>query len=426
MTDELAVGDSPSSSITTIAPSSNIAGTTASAMSTAVGQADHHSNVPAVPIEDSPPVSLSLPHQMNGDPSVQAPAKDNYTAGNNVQSGSGLIGRLHPLRATMKFPVRESLRPNQQEKVNTNYFEITVDPSTVFYEYRILGMAENEKRKTKRRFMETVIEHVPFLKCNQDSFATDYVDTIIAWRDLHSLATGPKVGTYDANIPDSADEWRLIDVIDRQVTAYLNLRLKGTVDIAAFKAYVGSNHANPAGYNLEPTKRALHIIMTKCIHNPGNIVHLNANKFFVTHAFLDLKARGDQLETLRAIRGYYYKIVPGMGNILLNVSPVTSAFWNPHTVSDVMDFGLDTFGRDLYALKGLQVRIMYERGKDAQSRASSINDEHSRIKRIRGFGKALNQQKFNLEILDTQGNVTNTQTTIVSDYIEQSKSSKKY
>jgi hypothetical protein len=64
----------------------------------------------------------------------------------------------------MKFPVRESLRPNQREKVTTSYFEITVDPSTVFYEYRILGMTEKEKRKTKRRFMETMIEHVPFLK----------------------------------------------------------------------------------------------------------------------------------------------------------------------------------------------------------------------------------------------------------------------
>ncbi|KAH7092064.1 ribonuclease H-like domain-containing protein [Paraphoma chrysanthemicola] len=159
--------------------------------------------------------------------------------------------------------------------------------------------------------------------------------------------------------------------------------------------------------------------MTKCIHNPGNIIHLNANKFFSTHAFVDVHAPGDLLETLRAIRGYYYKIVPSMGRLLLNVSAVTSAFWNPHVVSDVMGCGLATFDNDLFALQGLQVRIMYDRGKDAQSKASGINDEHSRIKRICGFGQALNRQTFNLETRDAQGNVTSTQTMIVSDYIEQ-------
>jgi hypothetical protein len=375
--------------------------------------------VPSVPLQDSPDIVRDIP-----DRSVQPPPKNSYTAGNPSNSGKGVVSQLKPLRNTMDYPIRDSLRinegTNQGKGVITNHFEVVVDHSVKFYRYCITGISESERRSTRRRYIETAIQNVPFLRNNRNHFATDNIDTIISWKDLHSLAPGPKIGAYNANIRDSADEWRLIDVIDRNVTSYLNLRLVDTVDFAEFQRYISSSHNNPAAYNPEPTRRALHIIISKCIHNPGNIFHLNANRFFVTHAFNDLWAWGDQVSTFRAIRGYEYKIKPGMGKILLNVNPVTSAFWYPHYLCDVMWGGLNAVGGDILALKGVMVYIWYDRGKGKKSKDSGINAQHSRVKKIRGFGEALNVQTFKLDIKDQNGNVTGTRRMTVADYLEQS------
>lgn len=89
-------------------------------------------------------------------------------------------------------------------------------------------------------------------------------------------------------------------------------------------------------------------------------------------------------------------------------------------LSDVLHFGLNAVDNDLYALKGVQVYITYTRGKDEKS---GVNDEHSRIKRIRGFGKRLVEQKFDLAIKDASGNFKGTEKTTVASYIEKSKNS---
>jgi len=376
-------------------------------------------SVPSVPLQDSTPLSWSVPENGTNDPGVDPPGEAAYSRGNVFNPGTGIINFLGQLQGSMKYPVRDSIRNNQDQEVRTNHFEITIDPNTTFYEYRIIGIADSERRNAKKRYVQTLIDNVPALQTNGDFFATDYIDTIISWKDLHSIPPGPKVNTYDPTIPNSGDEWRVIDIVDRNVTYHLNLRLIGTVNIAEFQNYVGSTHNNPVAFNPEPVRRALHIITTKCVHNPGNIIHLNANKFFVTHAFTELRGNGDHLDTLRAIRGYYYKIKPGMGKILLNVNPVTSVFWNPHSLDDVIRFGLNAVDGDMYALKGVQVYITYNRGKNAQS---GVNDEHSRIKRIRGFGESLDTQEFTLDIKDAQDNVINTQDITVADYLEQSRS----
>ncbi|KAH3913465.1 hypothetical protein HBI56_083150 [Parastagonospora nodorum] len=149
------------------------------------------------------------------------------------------------------------LHPRMGKEVLTNHFQVSVLPVAILYEYRITGISPNEKRATKRRYIETAIQNTSFLRDNRKSFATDYFDTIISWVDLHSLGAGPKVGAYDESITDSADERRLIDVVDRDVTSHLNLRLSAPMDLAAFRSCVGSSHDNPAAYNPERTRANL-------------------------------------------------------------------------------------------------------------------------------------------------------------------------
>jgi hypothetical protein len=273
------VAASPCSTITANAETSGSVGSASNA------QAGGQPAVPSVLLQDSREIVWDLP-KSNGR-SVPVPAKREYPAGNTFNPDNGILNRLYARHVETKYPIRDSLRPKQGKSVITNHFEVVVNPAVKFYQYCITGISGKEKRSTKRRYIETAIQKVPFLQSNRDHFATDYVDTIISWKDLHSLAPGPKVGSYDDNVPGSADEWRLIDVIDRNVTVYLNLRLIGTVDFTAFRDYINSNHNDPGQYNPEPTRRALHIVMSHCINDQGNVFHLNANKFFVTDAFTE-------------------------------------------------------------------------------------------------------------------------------------------
>jgi hypothetical protein len=130
-------------------------------------------------------------------------------------------------------------------------------PVAILYEYRITGISPNEKRATKRRYIEIAIQNTSILRDNRKSFATDGIDTVISWVDLHSLVAGPKVSAYDESITDSADEWRLIDVVDRDVTSHLNFPLSAPMYVAAFQSYVGGSHDNPAAYNPKRTRANL-------------------------------------------------------------------------------------------------------------------------------------------------------------------------
>jgi eukaryotic translation initiation factor 2C len=273
----------------------------------------------------------------------------------------------------------------------TNYFRMEIDPQTVFYEYHITGIPNNEKHAGKKRYMTTVIESVPFLKNNCNSFATDYVKTIISWVNIHEPAPGVQVQVSNATSGGGA-EWRLVDVVDRKITAHLNLHYLRQVDVRGLQEFSATNHSNPAAYDPGPAENALNIIMTRCI-STTNTLQLNGHKFYVRNAFFDIRANGTA--PLRALRGYDYGVKPAMGGILLNVGLETSAFWRPLLVSEVLAQGsLRPFGDDEMALKGVRVYITYERGPKSKSQLSGVNDKLSRIKIIRGFGKACNVQDF--------------------------------
>jgi eukaryotic translation initiation factor 2C len=278
---------------------------------------------------------------------------------------------------------------------------MNLDPKTVFYEYQIVGLPVSASRASKERYIETVIQSVPFLN-NQAFFATDSVNTIISWKNLHQLATGPRVQNGNPATREGA-EWRLIDITDGTTTSSLNFQYLRQVDIAGFRDYSNTNLAVPAAYDLHPTEYALNTIMKKCIDG-RNTLHLNNHRFYVRDAYFDLDA-GNAF-VLRAMRGYTYRVKPSIGKILLDVSPAMSAFWRLGPVSDLMhhqNAGLASIPKGIQAIRNLKVYIMYQRGLANQSQTSDVNSPQSRIKTIKGFGRSCATQTFSYQRRDFQG-----------------------
>lgn len=355
-----------------------------------------------VPLGDAADVELTVP--FNAEASVQAATYVRRELYNPDESK--ILQLLVTIKVESDYPLRNAFH-DKTGRVSTNHFEVTIDPKAQFYEYQIVGIPEAERRAGQKRYMDTIFDRVPFLKSNQDFFATDSINKIIAWKPLAQLALGAQTD--------------LIKIKDGDRISELQLRYNGPVEFQGFKDYMNSKLKNPGQCNVETIKNALNIILAKCFNNSAEIFHLNSHKFFISKAFKDLKAGNDKVCPLRAIRGFSYTVKSGMGKILLNVAPTTSAFWNPLLVSEVLLHGMAAFGHDYHALIGLQVHINYDRGRTPEAKAWSQANQFSHIKKIRGFGQALNEQLFTDEIRDCQGNATGTTTYTVSDYLEQSK-----
>jgi eukaryotic translation initiation factor 2C len=374
---------------------------------TAVASSLNATTSASIPVPQASLANAQVPNLIELRRSTNPPQANTYTKGNPVSVSPLQAARLSNIPGTLEYPVRAGLRTSgAQNKVLTNHFEMTLDRKTAFYEYQILGIPDSASRASKERYMETVIQSVPFLNNNQAFFATDNVNTIISWKDLHQFANGPQVHTGHA-VTSAGAEWRLIDIMDGTTISSLNFQYLRSVDITQFQSYSTTNHPAPATYDSHPTEYALNTIMRKCIDGP-NTLHLNNHRFYLRDAYFDLRAGNvsGNVTALRALRGYTYRVKPSMGKILLNVSPAMSAFWRPLPISDLMrnnNAGLASIPRGLRALRNLKVYIMYRRGITKQSQTSDVNSPQSRIKTIRGFGKSCATQTFKFQQRNSQG-----------------------
>lgn len=156
--------------------------------------------------------------------------------------------------------------------------------------------------------------------------------------------------------------------------------------------------------DLEPTKHALNIIISKCFgETTTNMLQVGANKFFHKRGTNPLWGKDDNgtlqnSVALCTMRGYYYTVKAGVHNVLLNINPCTSAFFNRVRVSDVMNDQLTfkPWERE-GVLRGLRVRIQLDRG-DKQSDPAGfarLNTPQARVKTIQGLGDPLVSQDFN-------------------------------
>ncbi|KAH5540707.1 hypothetical protein HBI27_098380 [Parastagonospora nodorum] len=309
-----------------------------------------------------------------------------------------------------KFPIRTDFQ-NTTTNVFTNHFEVTIDDHATFHEFQVVGIPEGRSKRMNKMFMDTVIEKSPVLHGNQDFFATDSVKTIIAWKDMREDLNAAGSGNGDG------EGWHLLNVQDGNdgAVAHLYLRHVRVVDTAGLKRYVASEPPsddwNPMGWNESTTMDALNIVVSKCFGT--GIVRTVANKFFVEGGWSPLGT-----SPLCTIRGYYFSTRPGMGKVLLNVNACTSAFFRPILLSELMA-GKTIFGRDYPSmLTGLRVYIDYERGSTKDGKASSVNNEESRIKRICALGLPCNTQTFSLKKRDDAGNDLTEQSITIKDYLE--------
>jgi eukaryotic translation initiation factor 2C len=272
-----------------------------------------------------------------------------------------------------QYPLRASFFKDHSRKevILTNHFEYGLDTDT-FYEYKIIDL-DTKNRKRTRQLIETAITDWTFLKDNQDSFATNYIDTIVSWKPLH----------HDLDQTDQDDEWPQDIVTTRDGSKRVRFKYvrKFYADTLREYASADPSHANE---NFEDIARCLNIVISKGF---GSQIHkLSSNRFFVKSARSFLWNGNTASNQLELIRGYFYNVKPGMGNIILNFNVYTSAVFRPIRVDQFLSSN-NTFAHDPperleSVLKGKAVYLILDRKDKDPKKQKVLNEEKSRYWKV--------------------------------------------
>jgi eukaryotic translation initiation factor 2C len=350
-------------------------------------------------------------------PQRSAPtARDLRKTANIIMARGDTVQKLGALRnLNMDFPAREGFI-NATSMVYTNHFQIKLRSDQQLYRYNIeTSMTGKNKRKMKA-LVKTAIQTYGFLSNNTANFATDYFETIISWAPLHPLV-GNQYKLVNGNGQGIGSSWQLPELQDDGLALRVNITFDSMVDIDSFLRHtnIDPNHATT---DLEPTKRALNILVSKCFGEATtNMIQTGANKFFCKGGSASLTDNNRSISrSLCTLRGYYYTIKAGIREVLLNINTGTSAFYQPILVSELMLDHNTFYDRELeQALKGVRVHIEYERG-DKQKDAATwdrLNSTRARVKTIQGLGLSVRKQVFKDE---------NDKVHTVKNHLEHSKS----
>ncbi|UPX17281.1 uncharacterized protein EKO05_0007647 [Ascochyta rabiei] len=294
------------------------------------------------------------------------------------------------------FHTRESF-VDAKGRVYTNHFQLTIQPDQKLYQYKIGSTLQGRNKRKIRALMKTTMDSYDFLKDHSAFFATNHFDTIVAWKPLHS-SVGPQHHRIDGDGQNAGSAWMLQHQLQDGLTNIgITFIFEGMVDVASLLKHtnIGPNYASA---DLEPAKRALNIIVSKCFgETTSDMVQVGANKFFSKRGTNALRGSARQNSvSLCTMRGYYYTVKAGVRHVLLNVNPCTSAFFNNVRVSEVMRDTL-TFNRWEVegVLRGLRVHIELLRGDQNKPEAyERLNTPQARVKTIQGFGDLLRDQYF--------------------------------
>ncbi|KAF2748589.1 Piwi-domain-containing protein [Sporormia fimetaria CBS 119925] len=351
-----------------------------------------------------------------------SPSDNNPKAINQYKfSRDALGGRMMKLTedigGAFEFPLRNIIGVTKGPVV-TNYFELQLEkPKVVLYEYKIEADLGGRNKRMIKALITRLVNNCDVLRTNQENFATDYFDTIIAWTDLGALLRKPPNGSQPPD--DAVNQWQLDPPLpDGNEKISLTLRFEGEVDVDTLQRYTQSDPA-VHGWNREPTLKALNIIVSKCFNEgTGGVQQLGANKFYLEDAYERLGSS----RSLYSIRGYYYTVKAGFDKIRLNVNTATSAFYRPILVSELMGDANGTWSNMEIedVLRGLRVYITYERGDlDDTATSARLNAEDSRIKMIAGLGEPLEETMEGV-VTKAQTFIRDTTTEVrVIDYLEE-------
>lgn len=282
---------------------------------------------------------------------------------------------------TAKYPLRQNFFETTKGAILTNHFEYTVTDNTTFYEYKVLDL-ETKNRKKLKALITSAIDTWPCLKKNREVIATNSIDTIVSWKSLDSDLSEEAEGEDVENEPE-AKEWGPFIIPDGKNTLTVRVKRVKIINTHGIKSYAHA-HPNYEQENFDDIARCLNIVISKSFNS--KVHKLSSNKFFVKEARVELTdiQRGKRVsDSLEMIRGYFYNVKPGMGNIILNFNVSTSAVFRPVLLSDFLN-GNVTFGDDKAAkiIKAKSVYVDLDRRDPDAKKQARLNSEDSRYWKV--------------------------------------------
>jgi hypothetical protein len=276
-------------------------------------------------------------------------------------------------------------------------------------------------RAIKRMVISQLLRQCNELQQNANHLATDFIQTIVSWKDLFPDAQSDEVyqGTVHLR-PESAKNKKTFQVtIKRQDTIALDTfkqHVEGVVTQAAITCntskiaellsiFVSRHVSQNAGYSeyetpinesrQSTTKGAGKLKSDVPVERSEYTFKQIGTKYFATEQFktLDCDER-DNVTPLGtafcAMRGFNTNIVSGMGQAFLNVNVCASAFFKCLTVAQFFDlFAAEStleLGKRL--LSRVRVYIVEDR------KGTFLNDASARIKTIQSFEREENIPTF--------------------------------
>lgn len=318
-----------------------------------------------------------------------------------------------PVVDDIQYPRQRPLREPTTD-IATNHFKIDISDDATFYEYIFLDLPIGKSKTRLRSFIKEAIDTIPFLKNSKDTYATDYINTVVCWGKLPKKTEDPRVnGDAEGSIHGP---YEVVDNKRRKTTHQTHLKFVQKLNIAGLRNYVsGKDEENLRLWDSSPEVKCLNMVISKCF-DQNEVFQLSGNKFFVA----DTEAKLGKSQSLCTMQGYYYTIKPAKGGILLNINSGTSAFFVKQTVEEFLN---DTFTfrdeqkrRD--ALEEVRVHIDYARGKDKDAQATDIADPENRFKTIFGTSRSKQMKDLTFEAVDDNGKKYNRR---VQEYLEKSK-----
>jgi eukaryotic translation initiation factor 2C len=322
-------------------------------------------------------VQIELPEK-NG-----APGKTNVSPGelfSSTRLPNPTTGSQYPLRTSFATPTSEVL---------TNHFEITWKENTQFYVYEILEIPASKSKRQLKTIVKAAIEAWDFLRDNKDFFTTDYIKTIVAWKNLHGSINCPRKDVLNET------QWTPEPLADGERRMNLAFKYHGTLNLDRLKQFIhpssladDSADTTLPNFNFDPLITHLNNVISKSLSD--DVFQTSAHRFYFKNGYGKL----GQSNTLCVMRGYEYTVKSAMEKVLLNVNAATSAFFLPITVAEFMKDG-STFAKNELEkrIKGLKVYIVPQRQDvndvEEQKRVENLNKAQNRIKTIKSFGKPI-------------------------------------
>lgn len=269
------------------------------------------------------------------------------------------------------WPLRKAFSEDiGQGKILTNHFTYTLTVDKL-YEYRILDLpAEKIDRQVKKQNFEKAVQACSFLQTNQGSFATNDIDTIISWKPIHKqISTSFTVTGVEE---DYSQVWSGIRIYNGSRELPLRFAFVRETKVQDLKHY-SLAHPGHEQTNFVDIARCLNILISHSL--TSDVYKQSANKFFVKTS----RSRLVPSISLETVRGYFYSVKPGMGNIIVNFNIATSAFIRPLLVSEFLNDRITFTTTQVEAvLKKLRVYVEYDRRSIDAEKTAHLNKEKTR------------------------------------------------